>query len=49
LRGVQALLSDVFDSSLSIGTVHNILQDAVPVARQINARQNLSSVRIGAH
>lgn len=48
-RGVLALLQDCFDTSLSIGTIHNILHDAVETARQHNASSDLSSIRIGAH
>jgi hypothetical protein len=49
LRGVQQLLRDLFDTALSLGTMHNILQQAVVAARPINAQQDLSAVRIGAH
>lgn len=48
-RGVVELLDSVFDCSLSVGTVHNILQDAVQRARPYNDRQDLSPIRIGAH
>ena len=49
LRGVQELLADVFDHSLSLGAVHKIVQQAVDPARAVNDRQDLSGVRIGAH
>jgi hypothetical protein len=49
LRGVTELLGDLFDYSLSVGTVFNILHQAVAVARRINAGQDLSAVRVGAH
>jgi hypothetical protein len=49
LRGVQALLADVFDITLSLGTVHNVVHSAVAQARRVNARQDLSPVRVGAH
>lgn len=48
-RGAQALLDDVFDTSLSLGTIHNIVHDAATQARQANAQPSLSRVRIGAH
>jgi hypothetical protein len=32
-----------------VGTAHNYVQEAVDTARQINRRQDLSRVRIGAH
>jgi hypothetical protein len=47
-RGVTELLRDLFDYPLSVGTVHNIVDQAVATARQINLRQDLSRVRIGA-
>jgi hypothetical protein len=49
LRGVTELLADLFDYSLSLGTVHNILQQAVTTARCVNDRQDLSHIRLGAH
>ncbi len=36
LRGVVELLGDVFDCSISVGTVHNVLQAAVARARLCN-------------
>ena len=47
-RGVTELLRDLFDYHTSVGTVHNIVARAVDAARQINQRQDLSRVRIGA-
>jgi len=49
LRGVRELLCDLFDYPVALGTVHNILGQAVARAGAINARQDLSAVRIGAH
>jgi hypothetical protein len=48
-RGVTEILRDCFDYPLSVGTVHNIVQEAVNQARPYNAGQDLSPVRIGAH
>jgi hypothetical protein len=48
-RGVVELLDSVFDYSLSLGSVHNLLQNAVDRARPHNDRQDLSNIRIGAH
>jgi hypothetical protein len=49
-RGVSEILDAVFDfRDLSIGTVHNIIQDAVESARRINDCQSLSAIRVGAH
>lgn len=49
LRGVVVLLRDLFDMGVSLGTVYNTLAHAVAAARAINAQQDLSRVRIGAH
>jgi hypothetical protein len=49
LRNVVELLRDLFDYSLCVGTVHNIVQEAVAAARAVNDRQDLSRVRIGVH
>lgn len=48
-RGIQDLLRDLFDTSLSLGTIHNVLRNAVIQAREANAKPDLSRVRIGAH
>ena len=48
-RGVGELLGDVFDYPLSVGTVHNILHQAVAKAEPLNQQQDLNAVRIGAH
>jgi hypothetical protein len=48
-RGVVALLSDLFDTEISLGTVHNIVQAAVAPARAINGSYELAGVRVGAH
>ncbi len=49
LRNVVELLRDLFDFPISVGTVHNIVQEAVAPARAVNDGQDLSCVRIGAH
>ncbi len=49
-RGVQELLETMFDyEDLSLGSVHNLLQHAVDRARQVNATEPLSAIRVGAH
>jgi hypothetical protein len=48
-RSVVELLRDLFNFSISIGTVHNIVRRVIPQAREYNNRQNLSPVRIGLH
>jgi hypothetical protein len=48
-RGVIALLRDLFDTGISLGGVHNVVQAAVARARTINGSYDLASVRVGAH
>jgi hypothetical protein len=49
-RGVGEILSDVFDyHDLSVGTIHNWVQQAVAKAQVLNADQDISAVRVGAH
>jgi hypothetical protein len=49
-RGVMEILDAVFDyRGISIGTVHNIVQEAIPTVRAINDTQDLSGIRVGAH
>src|SRR5262249_32509241 len=48
-RGIVALLRDLFDWKVSLGTVHNIVHSAVEPARAISRRCDLAKVRIGAH
>ena len=45
-RGVVELLRDLFDYPLSIGTIHNRVQEAVEKAREINQSQDLSSIEV---
>jgi hypothetical protein len=47
-RGVVELLRDLFDYPISVGTVHNIVHSAVPIAEQHNGSQDLSDSRIAA-
>ncbi len=48
-RGVIAFFHDLLDHPIALGTVHNIVQQAVVEARRINAGQDLSGVRAGSH
>jgi hypothetical protein len=48
IRGVVEFLRDLFDYPISVGTVSNIVRQAVARARQHNAAQDLSRIRIGA-
>jgi hypothetical protein len=45
-RGVQEFCRDLLDVHLSIGTVHNIVHDAIDKARPHNLQQNLANVDI---
>ncbi|MGC1307093.1 MAG: hypothetical protein WA885_07680 [Phormidesmis sp.] len=46
-RGVVELFRDLFDTSISIGTVHNRLQAATKQAVEINQSQELSGISVG--
>jgi hypothetical protein len=48
-RGVIVLLRDLFDTKLSLGTVHNVVNAAVAPARKINRSYNLAGVGVGLH
>jgi hypothetical protein len=49
LRGVVELLRDLFDYSVSLGTVFNVVHAAVTLARQHNQAHNLAGVRAAGH
>lgn len=48
-RGVIGFFRDLLDQPIALGTVHNIMAEAVVEARRINAQQDLSRVRSGSH
>ena len=48
-RGVIEFLRDLLGVSISIGTVHNVLQSAAQRACVINHEQDLSGISIGLH
>jgi hypothetical protein len=48
-RGVAQFFRSILDTSVSVGTVHNIVKEVVPKARQINDSQDLSPVKVGAN
>ena len=48
-RGVTKLFQDVLDFSISLATVHNISMMAIQKAKEINAAQDLSCIKLGAH
>jgi hypothetical protein len=45
-RGVVELCRDLFDYPISVGTIHNRVQEAVPQVRKINQSQDLSSIEV---
>ena len=45
-RGVKEILRELFDYSISIGTIHNRFRAAVEKAREINQTQDLSSIGV---
>lgn len=48
-RGVQDFVRNILDSEIAIGTIHNIVMAAVEKARRVNADEDLSKIRVGAH
>jgi hypothetical protein len=46
-RGVVELLRDLFDYTISIGTIKNRVAEAVQKARKINQAQDLSEIEVG--
>jgi hypothetical protein len=48
-RGVIAFFRDLLDGPVSLGSVHAIVRQAVSVAQQITAAQDLSRVRASSH
>jgi hypothetical protein len=49
IRGFGELCRDLFNYPVSVGKIHEVLRRATTQARQDNACQDLSGVRIGAH
>ena len=47
-RGVVEIFKDLFDCKISVGSVHNIAQDAVSKAKDLNAHEDLSPIKIGS-
>lgn len=48
-RGVQELLRDLFNVTISLGQIHTIARTAMERARPLNEQTDLGNVRIGAH
>jgi hypothetical protein len=46
-RGVVELFRDLFDTPISVGTVHNRLQETAEAATAINQAQDLSRITVG--
>jgi hypothetical protein len=49
-RGVMELLETMFDyRQMSLGSIHNLLMQVVDKARKVNAAEDLTPIRVGAH
>jgi len=48
-RGVIEFVRDLLGVSMSVGTVHQVLQSAARTAGIINQEQDLSAIRLGLH
>ncbi|MDJ0715607.1 MAG: hypothetical protein QNJ54_15485 [Prochloraceae cyanobacterium] len=48
-RGVKELLRDLFDIKISISSIHNLIYSAANKAKEINDKQDLSSIKVGSH
>jgi hypothetical protein len=48
-RGIIAFLRDLLGVTISVGTVHDVLQAATQQAGVINRQQDLSGIRVGLH
>jgi hypothetical protein len=42
-------LRDAFDYKISLGTIHNIVRKSTKDAQQVNAQEDLSGIKVGAH
>lgn len=48
-RGIQKMLEDFLDYSMSLGAISNLMNETALVANAHNQAQDLSKVRLGAH
>jgi hypothetical protein len=48
-QGVIEFFRDILDSSVSKGTIHNIIHQHLEIAKKINEQQDLSNVQEGLH
>jgi len=46
-RGIIQLLAALFDTSISLGTIHNLLAVTSKQATQINGSQDFSAIQVG--
>ena len=46
-RGIVELFRDLFDTPISVGTVHNRLQSAAEQAAEMNQSQDLAGIKVG--
>ena len=49
MRGVVEFFAAVFDHPMALGTVHNIMTESVLQSREVSLREELSTIREGAH
>lgn len=47
IHGVQDFLHDAIDYHLSVGTIQGVVQGKAAQAREINAKEDLSAIRVG--
>jgi len=47
-RGIQKVLSDAFDHYISLGGIHNIIDEAKTKAKTINEKQDLKNIKLTA-
>lgn len=48
-RGVIGFFEDLFGFSISLGNIHNIVSQAIPVAEKVTESIRLSGIEVGAH
>ncbi len=48
-RGVIVFFRDIFDHKISLGTIHNIVQDAIGTAQDLQKNEDLSRIKAAAN
>lgn len=48
-RGVIVFFRDILDKKISLGTIHNIVQDAIETAQDLQKNEDLSPIKAAAH